>query len=131
MDYLGIRAIALALVAVESARAQQDLFDLSVTGDGASAYFATALGYLLVSSDGSLGGYQASIDMQAGAITRLDRQLPNYGLGVGRVVADDGTAVGAAGTLWILRGSTVTQGSVVAHALHQFNSITCGPGTPE
>jgi uncharacterized protein (TIGR03437 family) len=220
VDHLGIRAIALALVAVGSAWAQQDLFDLAVTGDGASAYFATALGrkgsgdlvlpgsqltrihrvdtagvelylerlpaypppitergqiaftnyfrlshpetsrdgkvvavtgqrqctggdfcvsqvtlettiaglpggtldfagagrlsgngrYLLIYSDGSLIGPPGSVmDLQTGQSTVVLAPLDAGRLGFGRVIADDGTAVVAAGNIWIAHGSAATQ----------------------
>jgi uncharacterized protein (TIGR03437 family) len=67
--------------------------------------------YLLIYADGSLGGNCAYVvDLQTGQEIRPERCAPggSADLGGGRAIADDGTAVTAAGSLYLIRGPAVT-----------------------
>jgi len=67
--------------------------------------------YLLIHWDGSPGGGCAYVvDLQTGQEARPERCAPTavYALGGGRNIADDGTAVSAAGSLCFIRGSART-----------------------
>ncbi|MDP2999679.1 MAG: hypothetical protein Q8N47_19485 [Bryobacterales bacterium] len=68
--------------------------------------------YLLIFADGSPGGNCAYVvDLQAGQQARPEGCTSGgfYALGGGRNIADDGTAVSAAGSLYLIRGPAVTQ----------------------
>jgi len=101
-----------------SACASATTLQTTITGLPGGAIDITGAGrlsgngrYLLIYADGTPGsGCAYVVDLQTGQETRPERCAPAgfYDLGGSRTIADDGAAVSAYGSLYLIRGPAVT-----------------------